>query len=53
MDWVLPTSEVLANVAIKKTVRRDVEALHLDRDARQNSVGSSLRKLAARFRRPA
>jgi hypothetical protein len=53
MDWVLPTTEVLANVAMQKAARRDVHALHLDRDARQNSIGSRLRKLTAWFRRPA
>jgi hypothetical protein len=52
MDWVLPTSEVLANVALKKTARRDMGALHIDRGTRQNSIESRLLKLAAWFRRP-
>jgi len=53
MDWVLPTSEVLANVALKKTARRDMGALYVDRGARQNSIELRLRKLAMWFKRPA
>jgi hypothetical protein len=53
MDWVLPTSEVLANVAIQKSARREVNALHLDHGAPGNSMESPLRKLAAWFRRAA
>jgi hypothetical protein len=53
MDWVLPTAEISANVAMQKRTPRDVHALRFDRNARQNSIGSRLRKLVARFKRPA
>jgi hypothetical protein len=62
MDWVLPTAEVLANVALQEKARTDERASHRNRDVRQNSltaaatamaIRSRLRKLAARFRRPA
>ena len=52
MDWVLPTDEVLANVALRETQRSNVPAVHLDRGARENSMASRLRKLARRFTRP-
>jgi hypothetical protein len=38
MDWVLPTNEVLANVVLKKTARRDMGALYVGHRARQNSI---------------
>jgi hypothetical protein len=54
MDWVLPTSNIPANVAMQESTHKDLHSLHhLDRNARQNSVGSRLRKLAVWFRRPA
>ena len=49
MDWVLPTDEVLANVALRETQRSNVPAVHFDRGARENSIASRLRKLARRF----
>jgi hypothetical protein len=52
LDWVLPTDEVLANVALRETQRSNVPAVHLDRGARENSMASRLRKLARRFTRP-
>ena len=52
MDWVLPTDEVLANLALWETQRSNVPAVHLDRGARENSIASRLRKLAGRFTRP-
>jgi hypothetical protein len=52
MDWVLPTDEVLANLALRETQRSNVPAAHLDRSARENSIASRLRKLARRFARP-
>jgi hypothetical protein len=52
MDWVLPTDEVLANLALRETQRSNVPAVHLDRGARENSIASRLRKLARRFTRP-
>jgi hypothetical protein len=52
MDWVLPTDEVLANVALRETQRSNVPAVHLDPGARENSIASRLRKLAGRFTRP-
>jgi hypothetical protein len=51
MDWVLPTDEVLANVALRETQRSNVPAVHFDRGARENSIASRLRKLARRFTR--
>jgi hypothetical protein len=51
MDWVLPTDEVLANVALRETHRSNVPAVHFDRGARKNSIASRLRKLARRFTR--
>jgi hypothetical protein len=63
MDWVLPTDEIMANLALREAERSSVAALHFDRDARGNSraaaalakaaVGSRLRKLALRFKRSA
>ena len=52
MDWVLPTDEVLANLALWETQRINVPAVHLDLGARENSIASRLRKLARRFTRP-
>ena len=52
MDWVLPTDEILANVALRETQRSNVPAVHLDRGARENSIASRLRELARRFTRP-
>jgi hypothetical protein len=51
MDWVLPTDEVLANLALRETRRSNVSPMHLDRGARENSIASRLRKLAKRFTR--
>ncbi len=52
MDWVLPTDEVLANFALQETERRDAAVVHMDRGVRENSIGSRLRKLALRLKRP-
>jgi hypothetical protein len=51
MDWVLPTDEVLGNVALRETQRSNVPAVHFDRGARENSIASRLRKFARRFTR--
>jgi hypothetical protein len=63
MDWVLPTDEIMANLALREAERSSVAALHFDRDARENSsataalakaaIGSRLRKLALRLKRSA
>jgi hypothetical protein len=52
MDWVLPTDEILANLALWETQRSNVPAVHFDCGARENSIASRLRKLARRFTRP-
>jgi hypothetical protein len=52
MDWVLPTDEVLANFALQETERCNVAVVHFDRGALENSIGSRLRRLALRLKRP-
>jgi len=52
MDWVLPTDEVLANLALRETQRSNVPAVRFDRTPREDSIVSRLRKLARRFTRP-
>src|SRR6266699_3192427 len=42
IDWVLPTDEVLRNLALRQTERSNVPAVHLDRGARENSIASRL-----------
>jgi hypothetical protein len=51
MDWVLPTDEVLTNFALLETEHRNVAVVHTDRGARENSIGSRLRRLALRLKR--
>jgi hypothetical protein len=51
MDWVLPTDEVMANLALREAERSNVPALNFDRGPRENSIASRLRKLALRFKR--
>ena len=61
IDWVLPTDEIMANLALREAERSSAAALHFDRGARENStapvalpkaaIGSRLRKLALRFKR--
>ncbi len=53
MDWVLPTDEVLANLALRETERGNVPAVRFDRAPREDSIASRLRKLALRFKRSA
>jgi hypothetical protein len=53
MDWVLPTDEVLANLALRETEPNKVRAVHLDRAPREDSIASRLLKLALRFKRSA
>jgi hypothetical protein len=45
MDWVLPTGEVLANLAMQQAVHRDSPAPRSG-DVRKNLIASRLRKLA-------
>ena len=61
MDWVLPTDEITANLALREAERSNAAALHFDRGARGNSsasvalakaaIASRLRKLTLRFKR--
>ena len=61
MDWVLPTDEITANLALREAERSNAAALHFDRGARENSsaavalakaaIASRLRKLTLRFKR--
>jgi hypothetical protein len=53
MDWVLPTDEVLANLALRETQHSNVPAVRFERGAREDSIASRLRKLALRFKRSA
>jgi hypothetical protein len=53
MDWVLPTDEVLANLALRETEHSNVLAVRFERGAREDSIASRLRKLALRFKRSA
>jgi hypothetical protein len=53
MDWVLPTDEVLANLALRETQPSNVPAVRFERGAREDSIASRLRKLALRFKRSA
>ncbi len=51
MDWVLPTDEVLANLALRETQRSNVPAVRFDRTPREDSIASRLRRLALRVKR--
>jgi hypothetical protein len=51
IDWVLPTDEIMANLALREEERSDTSVLHFDRRARENSIGSRLRKLALGWKR--
>jgi hypothetical protein len=50
MDWVLPTSEVLANFASQEIERSRGSGRHFDYDAGKKSITSPFRKLIARLR---
>jgi hypothetical protein len=51
IDWVLPTDEIMANLALREEEHSDAFPLHFDRRARENSIGSRLRKLALGWKR--
>jgi hypothetical protein len=53
MDWVRPTDEVLAKMAMVAAERSDVPAPHLQHPTLESSTPSRWRKFAARFKRSA
>jgi hypothetical protein len=52
-DWVLPTDEIMANLARQEAERNDLPALGFDYGAQENSIAARLRQLAVRFKRSA
>jgi hypothetical protein len=50
-DWVLPTDEILANLALHQAELSSPPVPHFDRGARETSITSRLRKFALRWKR--
>jgi hypothetical protein len=50
-DWVLPTDEIMANLALQEAEARSAPATHFDLGVREKSIASRLHKLALRLKR--
>jgi hypothetical protein len=52
-DWVLPTDEIMADLARESAEQSDVSTSPFDRAAGENPIASRLRNFALRFKRSA
>jgi hypothetical protein len=51
MDWVLPTTEILAEITMQEAARTNAHVIRQDHDVQQNSMRSGLYKLAVWLKR--